>query len=101
MAAVEHDQNNSRFVWRVPEAGDGGEVAFLSYVLLTASTPPVMDLTHTFTPVSMRGRGVAGKLVAAAFAYARENDMKIIPSCSYIPAWVARHPAEADLVRGP
>jgi uncharacterized protein len=99
MVEVEHEQRGRRFILRLPEAG--GEVAFLAYELTRTSTPAVLDLQHTFTPVSMRGKGVAGKLVAAAFAFARAENMKIIPTCSYIPVWVKRHPGEADLVRSP
>lgn len=99
MADVEHDAAGSRFVLRLPEAGD--EVAFLAYTLTRTPTPGILDLQHTFTPVSMRGKGVAGKLVSAAFAYARAEGLKVIPSCSYIPVWLKRHPDQADLVRSP
>eukprot|EP00173_Palmaria_palmata_P005122 Plantae.Rhodophyta-Palmaria_palmata.ctg8337.p1 GENE.Plantae.Rhodophyta-Palmaria_palmata.ctg8337~~Plantae.Rhodophyta-Palmaria_palmata.ctg8337.p1 ORF type:complete len:102 (-),score=15.41 Plantae.Rhodophyta-Palmaria_palmata.ctg8337:515-820(-) len=100
MADVEvaHEPLLSRFVARL-QGSDG--VAFLQYAVTTAASPPYMDLQHTFTPENMRGKGVAGKMVAAAFSHARKMGMKIIPSCSYIPVWVRRHPEEIDLVLSP
>lgn len=99
MAEVEHDEAGRRFVLR--PAGAGAEEAFLAYELLRTPTPGILDLQHTFTPEAMRGAGVAGKLVAAAFAYARAENLKVVPTCSYIPVWLKRHPAEADLVHSP
>lgn len=101
---MSHEPHNSRFVVHLAGFGDGddgSDMASLSYALTPGSSSPCMDLQHTYTPEAMRGRGVAGRLVAAAFAHARENGMKVIPTCSYIPVWVRRHPEEMDIVRAP
>lgn len=101
MAEVEHDEAGRRFVLRPAAASAGAEEAFLSYELLRTPTPGILDLQHTFTPEAMRGKGVAGRLVGAAFAHARANNLKVVPSCTYIPVWLRRHPGEADLVHSP
>ena len=44
----------------------------------------VMDLTHTFVPPSGRGKGIAKILCDEAFDFARQNDLAIRPSCTYI-----------------
>jgi len=75
------------------------EPAILQYQIFDGSDGPVHDLTHTYVPVSMRGRGIAGKLVKFACAHARENNYKIIPSCSYIPVYLQRHPEDLDVVK--
>ena len=60
---------------------DDGAEAELCYTLKDG----VMDMDHTFCPPSARGKGMAGKLADAAFAWARENGVKaVLPSCSYI-----------------
>lgn len=58
----------------------------------------VFDLHHTEVPSALEGRGIAGQLVRAAFDYARKEGHRIRPSCSYVRAWVRRHPEQADLL---
>ncbi|MDE8653740.1 GNAT family N-acetyltransferase [Novosphingobium album (ex Liu et al. 2023)] len=52
---------------------------------------------HTLVPGEIGGRGVAGRLVEALVADARENHFKIRPQCTYVVAAFARHPEWADL----
>ena len=52
---------------------------------------------HTLVPPEIGGRGVAGKLVEALIADAREQGFKIDPQCSYVAAAFKRHPDWADL----
>jgi uncharacterized protein len=48
--------------------------------------------THTEVPGQSKGRGVAGKLVRAALDDTRRHGFRIVPACSYVVAFVARHP---------
>jgi len=57
----------------------------------------VMWIVHTGVPRALEGRGIAGLLVAAALAHAREQGLKVVPSCSYVAAYMRRHPNTADL----
>lgn len=57
-----------------------------------------MVITHTGVPAALRGRGIAGQLVQAAFEHARAAGLKVEPRCAYAEAWVERHPEFADLV---
>lgn len=52
---------------------------------------------HTLVPKEIGGRGVAGKLVEALVADAREQGFRIRPVCSYVVAAFDRHPDWADL----
>ena len=38
---------------------------------------------HTFTDPSMRGQGIARKLVERVADYARENELKLLATCPY------------------
>ena len=58
-----------------------------------------MRLTHTAVPPALRGRGIAGKLTAAALDFARDNSLKVVPQCSYAAAYLERHPEYQSLVR--
>lgn len=52
---------------------------------------------HTLVPKAIGGRGVAGRLVEALVADARENHFRIAPVCSYVVAAFERHPEWADV----
>lgn len=52
---------------------------------------------HTGVPESHGGKGIAGQLVRALIAAARDANVKIVPLCPYIAAWAKKHPEEADM----
>jgi uncharacterized protein len=52
---------------------------------------------HTLVPPEIGGRGVAGKLVDALIADARDQHFKVVPECSYVAASFDKHPEWADL----
>lgn len=52
---------------------------------------------HTLVPQEIGGRGVAGRLVEAMVADARENHFRIGPVCSYVEVAFRRHPEWADV----
>jgi len=57
-----------------------------------------MTITHTFVPEDYRGQGIADKLVRAALADAREQKCKVVPECSYVAKFIARHAEFQDLL---
>jgi predicted GNAT family acetyltransferase len=83
---VEHDPG--RFVARI---GD------LEAEVVYERRGDVLDVVHTWTPPSLRGRDIAARLTEAAFAYAREHGLRIVPTCPYTRAYVAAHPELRDL----
>lgn len=52
---------------------------------------------HTMVPPELGGRGIAGKLVDALIADAREQGFRIVPQCPYVAAAFAKHPEWAEL----
>ncbi len=55
-------------------------------------------IVHTETPPALQGHGLAGQLVKAMLEDVRARGLKIVPLCSYIVAYLERHPEERDLV---
>lgn len=51
-----------------------------------------MIMTHTFVPPQLRGQGIAEKLVRAALEHARNERLRVVPACSYVAAFIKRHP---------
>lgn len=61
----------------------------------------LLVLHHTEVPPALQGRGVAAGLVAAALAWAREQGLRVRPNCSYVAAYMRRHPETHDLLETP
>ena len=57
-----------------------------------AGNPAVHRADLVLVPSEIGGRGIAGRLVEAMVADARENHFRIEPLCSYVVAAFARHP---------
>lgn len=51
-------------------------------------------LAHTEVPETMGGRGVGGKLVAAAVERAKRTGETIVPECPYARSWLQKHADE-------
>lgn len=61
----------------------------------------VAIIDHTFVDPSLRGQGVAGKLVKLAADKIIADGNKIGATCSYALAWLQRHPEYSLSVSGP
>jgi len=86
---VKHDKENDRFVAEIE-----GNKAYLSYNVYD----DIIDLSYAFTPTELRGKGIAKIVAEYAFNYAKENNLKVIPSCSYVRAFVKRNENYKDLL---
>jgi uncharacterized protein len=81
--SVTHNRGQHRF-----EIPLGAELALLQYREHDGS----IDLIHTEVPQSHQGQGLADKLAKAALDYARQNQLRVIPSCKFVRAYLKRHP---------
>lgn len=54
-------------------------------------------ITHVGVYPEFRGQGVAGKIVEAALAYAKQNSWRVVPMCSYAAAFMRRNPQYMEL----
>ncbi|MEP7180714.1 MAG: GNAT family N-acetyltransferase [Betaproteobacteria bacterium] len=88
---VRHNAAASRF-----EAVVDGLLCRADYALVDG----VMRMHHTEVPATLAGRGIAGRLVDAAFAHAEANGLAVEPRCSYVRAYVKRHPETHRLISG-
>jgi predicted GNAT family acetyltransferase len=85
---VEHEPLASRFVIRTPHGQ-----AECCYRL----QGDLLLVTHTEVPALLEGRGLAARVVAATLAWARQQGLKVQPLCSYVAAYMRRHPETRDL----
>ena len=89
MTDVIHNEAAGRY-----ELTEDAATAFASYV----RDGDVLVFDHTVTPPELRGRGIASRLVKAALADVRAKGLRIVPACSFVAEYVARHPEEGGLV---
>jgi uncharacterized protein len=87
-AAVRHNAAKSRFELQVD-----GHLALADYVLRDG----VMTFTHTESPPSLAGKGAASKLIHGALLAAREHGLRVRATCSFVVAYLKRHPEFADI----
>lgn len=64
----------------------------ISVIKYDKPSPNVYRLTHTHVPKPLEGRGIAGRLAAHALEVIKDEGATFIPLCSYIHAFVKRHP---------
>jgi hypothetical protein len=86
---VTNNTGKSRF-----EVTLGQDTAFAEYRLKSGK----IILPHTVVPPAFEGKGVASALARAAFGYARDNGLKVIPTCPFMSAWVKKHPEVNDII---
>ena len=71
-----------------------GGVAFANY----RRTPSAVIITHTETPRSLRGHGIASDLVEGALRLIRADGLKVIAGCGFVVDYLQKHPEFADLI---
>ena len=59
----------------------------------------IINVNHTFVDESLRGQGVAGKLMKAVADYAQTNQKQIHPTCSYAVKWFGDHTEYSSLLK--
>jgi predicted GNAT family acetyltransferase len=51
--------------------------------MITFTESDIITIDHTYVSESLRGQGIAGKLLDEVVNYARKKNKKINPVCSY------------------
>jgi predicted GNAT family acetyltransferase len=86
---VRHNEGNQTF-----EVWIDGHLSKLDYLQEEKN----FVITHVGVFPEHRGQGVAGKIVEAGLQYARENQLRVIPMCSYAAAYIRRNPQHRELL---
>jgi len=89
---VEIIQGNNKF-YIGDEAQPEAEITF------QPSGQDTITIDHTYTDPSLRGQGIAKALVLKVTDYAKENNLKIIPLCSYARIVMERDDALKQLIK--
>jgi hypothetical protein len=87
---VERDEESSRFVVHAD-----GHLAVLEYQLFSDK----VVFTHTEVPRELEGRGVGASLARTGLDWARAHELRVVPICPFVAAYIGRHPEYVELVR--
>lgn len=88
---VQHDSQKKKFFIILD-----GQEAILKYTEIP--NKKVLDYRSTFVPPELRGKQVGETLVKSALDYAKQNGIKIIPTCSFVKRVIDQHPEYKSLV---
>ncbi len=80
---VIHDKQQQKFY----SEKDGKE----SYIRYSMSNKETINILRTFVPPELRNKGLAGEIAKAALEYAKENNLKVIPTCSYVDYFIDKN----------
>jgi hypothetical protein len=70
-----------------------GHTAFATY----RRDGDLLTIYHTEVPREFEGRGIGSALVKGVLAIARKQNLKVKPLCSFVRAYMDRHPEFSDL----
>ncbi len=88
MYTIEHHPGRQRFELQLD-----GHTAYEEYFAI----PEGLVFAHTIVPPELGGRGLATQIVQFALNWARERGIKVRPDCSFVRAYMDKHPEYADM----
>ena len=65
----------------------------------TDESHSAVEVDHTFVDASLRGQGIAGKLMIELADELKKRGLKAVPTCSYAVHWFEKHPEQAHLLK--
>ena len=89
----QHIDNQQKGEFFLDDA-QGKRIAEISYLW---SDEGKIIADHTWVDDSLRGQGMARKLLDQLVEFAREKQLKIIPTCSYVDVMFKRESSFADV----
>lgn len=84
-----HNPLDGRF-----EVEKDGHLAVLEYRLQGER----MIITHTGVPPALEGQGIGSRLARAALDHARAQEWRVVALCSFVAAYIQKHPEYQDLL---
>jgi predicted GNAT family acetyltransferase len=74
--------------------GEPAVAGFAQYI----RTPELIAFVHTEVQPGHEGKGVGSALVRVSLDEARAAGLRVLATCPFYAAWIARHPEYADLL---
>ncbi|MDR3226032.1 MAG: N-acetyltransferase [Clostridiales Family XIII bacterium] len=90
MASFEREGN-----WIFQKGADGNVIAEVTFPNLREG---VVVINHTYVDDSLRGQGIAGKLVESAYDAIKADGKKAVLTCPYAVKWFSDRPDKSDII---
>ena len=74
---------------RIFQEDEAGQV--IAEITFPETTPGLFVIDHTFVDSSLRGQGIASKLVQAAVDEIKKRGGQVKATCSYAAKWLSEH----------
>jgi uncharacterized protein len=81
---------------RIFSINDDGQL--LAEVTFPARDISRVNIDHVYVDESLRGQGIASKIMLEAYKYLKEKDLKIVAKCPYAINWFKKHEEYQDIV---
>lgn len=78
-----NNRESERFEMKV-----GEHTAFIEY----KERPNKILLVHTEVPAALEGKGAGTAIIEKTLAYIERNNVKLVPLCPFVAAYIKRHP---------
>jgi predicted GNAT family acetyltransferase len=72
-----------------------GHLGRIEYII---NKTGMIFLTHTEVARELEGKGIASKMVKDALQYIQERELKLVPLCPYVAAYLKKHPEYQPLL---
>lgn len=73
----------------------------LAYISLDFTPDGLVILEKVFVDPSLRGQGVAGKIMTFAAKHFKDEKIQVVPLCSYANAWYLKHDEYLEYAKMP
>ncbi|CCV63857.1 Predicted acetyltransferase [Alteracholeplasma palmae J233] len=70
----------------------------LALITFPIKTKDVYNINHVFVDPSLRGQGMASKIMEALYNYMKEHNYKVIATCPYAVSWFEKNPEKNDIL---
>lgn len=82
MDTITHKESKKRFETKVDK-----HTAYVEY----ETDCQYIDITHTYVPEELEGKGIASRLVAATYEYGKSIGLHPKATCRYAKVWLEKN----------
>ncbi len=75
------------------------EYHYLLHVTFPLYDTGVVNINHTFVDPSLRGQGVASKMMHETMKFLQSKDLKVVATCPYAVVWLKKHREYQPMIR--
>ncbi|MDR1705188.1 MAG: N-acetyltransferase [Clostridiales bacterium] len=76
----------------------GSSGSMVAEITFPQISPGRVNFNHTYVSPSLRGKGVAHKMIRAAVNDVRAAGLKAVATCPFAVKWFGEHPEEGDVL---